>query len=74
MGLERWVSCQEVLSSVPRTHMGQLTTACNSGSRALTPFGFCSPLHTHVHTCTPVHMAVITLEQVFVVYSLEKKT
>ena len=43
-------SWKEDLSLVPSTHMGQLTTVCNS---SLSDFsGFCTCLHTHTHTHT----------------------
>jgi hypothetical protein len=60
MGLERWLISQEHLLllqmtqvQIPSTHIRQLTTLCNSGSRGSDACGLCG--HT-THMCTqPPH-------------------
>lgn len=51
----------EDIDPAPRSHIGQLTAACNSSSRGSDSPGHYGYLHAHVHTNKKTHTHIQTL-------------
>ena len=67
-------------SSIPSTHVRQLTITCHSSSRASNAFGLhrhlhshvCVLMHTHTHTHTHTHLIKVKLLEHFEVSALSQ--